>query len=92
MRTAARALGAALVEREATLDRLFAEGEIMSDRLTAETSAIGDIHGRLRGVHLQAHLETRGVLSPEQVARYNKLRGYDKPPGASSRHPGAHRH
>jgi Spy/CpxP family protein refolding chaperone len=92
MRGAARSLGAALIEREGALDRLFATAEITPDRLAAETSAIGDIQARLRAVHLLAHLETRAVLGAEQVARYNGLRGYDKPSVSSAPHSGAHRH
>jgi hypothetical protein len=30
----------------------------------------------VRGVHLQAHLEQVRILTPEQVSRYNVLRGY----------------
>ena len=91
MRTAARSLGAVLIEHEGALDRLFASGDITPDRLAAETSAIGNIQGRLRAVHLLAHLETRAILSAEQVAQYNRLRGYDKPPTSSPSHPGTHR-
>jgi len=92
MRAAARSLGAALIEREGALDRLFASGEIGPDRLAAETSAIGKIQARLRADHLLAHLETRAILSPEQVARYNRLRGYDQPAASSPPHSGPHRH
>jgi Spy/CpxP family protein refolding chaperone len=76
MSTAARPLGAELIDRERLLDQLFAKGEITPERLTAETSSISDIQGRLRAVHLSAHLETRAILTPEQVALYDKLRGY----------------
>lgn len=92
MRAAARPLGAALIEREGALDQLFAKSEVTPDRVAAETSAIGDLQARLRGAHLLAHLETRAILSPEQVAQYNKLRGYDKLSAPPPHHPGTHRH
>ena len=75
MSAAARPLGAELIDRERLLDQLFATGEITPERLTAETTAIGDIQGRLRAVHLAAHLETRAILTPEQVAQYNQTPG-----------------
>jgi len=34
------------------------------------------LEGELRFVHLKAHVELRAVLTPEQVARYDALRGY----------------
>ena len=58
------------------------------ERLTAETAAIAEIKGRLRAVHLAAHLETRRLLSTEQVTQYNRLRGYSETgtPGHDHRH------
>jgi hypothetical protein len=32
------------------------------------------------------------VLGPDQVARYNRLRGYDGPAAAGHGHPAGHRH
>ena len=78
MSASARPLGAELINRERLLDQLFAKGEITPEQLTAETSAIGQLQGRLRAVHLAAHLETRASLSPQQVAQYDRLRGYTK--------------
>ena len=89
MTAAAKPLGAKLVEREQALDGLFARGEITADRLAAETAAIGELQAQLRSVHLAAHLETRPLLSPEQIARYQRLRGYgDAAAPPSHHHPG----
>jgi Spy/CpxP family protein refolding chaperone len=77
MSEAAKPLGAELVDRERTLDQLFQKGEITPDWLAAETAAIGDLQGRLRVVHLSAHLETRALLRPEQITLYEQLRGYE---------------
>lgn len=76
MSTAAKPLGGELIAQEQALDRLFAKGDITPDRLAAATAAIGELRGRLRAVHLSAHLETRALLNPDQVARYQQLRGY----------------
>jgi len=88
MEEAAKPLGADLVERERTLDQLFAKGEITSDRLTAETAAIGELAARLRLVHLEAHLETHALLNAVQIARCLQLRGYGNPVGPMHHHHG----
>jgi hypothetical protein len=56
--------------------------------LTIETAAIGELSGRLRSVHLAAHLETRAMLHPDQIALYQRLRGYGDPASAAHHHPG----
>ena len=76
MSAAAKPLGGEIIDHEQELDRLFAEGRITSERLSGETAAIGALQGRLRSVHLAAHLETRDVLTPEQLTGYRQLRGY----------------
>ena len=87
MSTAAKLLGGELIAQEETLDRLFAKGDITPDRLTAATAAIAELQGRLRAVHLTAHLETRDLLNQGQIARYEQLRGYADPQS-----PGRHHH
>jgi Spy/CpxP family protein refolding chaperone len=86
MSAAAKSLGAEMIDREQALDRLFMKGEITPERLAAETIAIGELNGRLRAVHLAAHLETRALLRPEQLALYQQLRGYRESKG-HHRHP-----
>lgn len=76
MEAAAKALGAELVERERTLDQAFAQRAITDAGLAEQTAAIGTLQGRVRGVHLAAHIAMRHILTPEQVARYVELRGY----------------
>jgi hypothetical protein len=70
MRAAAKPLGAQLVERERILDQLFQKGEITPDRLAAETAGIAELQGRLRDVHLSAHLETKALLNADQITLY----------------------
>jgi hypothetical protein len=51
------------------------EAEQRNFTLSAETAAISALQGRLRSAHLAAHLETRDVLTPEQLAGNPRLRG-----------------
>jgi Spy/CpxP family protein refolding chaperone len=83
-------LGRQIVERERALDAMFAKGEIDAGKLRAATSGIARLQGDLRAAHLAAHIEMRRLLSPQQIKRYDELRGYT---GASEQKPGApHQH
>jgi len=58
--------------------------------LAEQTAAIGTLQGRVRGVHLAAHIAMRHILTPEQVTRYDELRGYAGDPTTSA--PAQHGH
>jgi len=88
MSAAAKPLGRELIAQEQALDLLFANGEITADRLAAATTAIAGLQGRLRAVHLSAHLETRALLNADQIARYQLLRGYGASPAEHHHHHG----
>ena len=75
-------LGKALVEAERRLDHLFASGAITPQSLASVLAETGDLQARLRGVHLQAHIEQARILTHEQVARYAQLRGYGDQSGS----------
>lgn len=77
MSSAARELGARIVELERTLDHGFAGHAIDAAAVERLAGEIGELGGRLRAVHLVAHLRTAEVLSHEQIARYAELRGYE---------------
>jgi Spy/CpxP family protein refolding chaperone len=91
MSAGARPLGAEILRLERDLDGNFASGLVAEDALAAETEAIGALQGRLRAIHLTAHLATRAVLTPVQIARYQELRGYTTSP-AHDEHGGNHHH
>ncbi len=76
MRDQARPLGAKIIEAERNLDRAFVEGRIDSESLRSQVVAIAALMGELRTLHLDAHLAQRALLAPEQIARYDALRGY----------------
>jgi len=85
MSAVAKPLGGQLIAQGQALDQLFAKGEITPD-LTVATAAIAELQGRLRAVHLSAHLETRALLNPDQIARYEQLRGYGDQQAPAQRH------
>jgi hypothetical protein len=72
----AKHLGGQIVEKERHLDRRFAHRHIDEATLRDLTAEIARLYGELRFAHLQAHLETREVLSGLQVETYDRLRGY----------------
>ena len=76
MRQETSALGRQLIEAERALDRLFAEKQATPQSVSAATQTAGAIEGELRAVHLRYHLVMMDVLTAEQVASYNGLRGY----------------
>jgi len=71
-------LGKQYVKKEAELDSLFSHQKIAEALLQSLVSEISAIKGQLRLVHLNAHLEMKRLLTPEQIAKYDELRGYKK--------------
>ena len=76
MKASAQRLGAELIAAEADLDKAFRSGAADEGSVRDATAHIAALQGRLRAVHLVAHLQTRRLLSSEQVAIYNAQRGY----------------
>jgi len=69
-------IGASLISQERQLDDSFANRTITLASLQSSTMEIGTTQAALRAAHLKYHLATVDILTPEQVARYNELRGY----------------
>ncbi len=69
-------LGERIVAQEHALDALFAEGRATPNAVRQMTSDLAELRGRLRAAHLNAHVALRDVLTPEQVAAYDRLRGH----------------
>jgi hypothetical protein len=83
MRTKAIAEGERLIGLEQALEEKFRSGTVSDDELRRALSEIADSRASLRFIHLSTHLRTPAILSAEQVARYNTLRGYTENPCAS---------
>jgi len=76
MKAAAMPLGRRVVEVERRLDALFARREASVDAIGRLTREAADLQGRLRAVHLRAHVEVRHLLTADQIVHYVSLRGY----------------
>jgi Spy/CpxP family protein refolding chaperone len=74
----ARELGAEVVRLERELDALFAEKRATAALVDAKLAEVAVAQARYRGSHLKTHIEARKLLTPEQVAQYDTLRGYSK--------------
>ena len=77
MHEQATRLGGLIVAKEGDLDRLFISKKIDSEKLHAVVADIARLQGELRVVHLKAHLEMRRLLTPDQIKKYDELRGYN---------------
>ena len=88
MEADAIALGRKVVDKERALDALFAEEKAAEGDIRPLLREIGDLQADLRLVHLKAHLKMKALLTAEQVAHYDQLRGYDAdaPPGQQHQH------
>ena len=93
MQAEAIRLGERIVEKEGTLDALFADQEADPGETRRLLREIGALQSDLRFAHLEAHLKMRDLLTDEQIRRYDQLRGYDAsaPPGQQHSHDD-HRH
>lgn len=72
----ARTLGAKRIESERALDALFADARMDEFALARAVRAAAALEGEYRLSHLETHRRMRALLTDEQVARYNRLRGY----------------
>lgn len=81
MQTEAQSLGEQILTQEEQLSAAFASGTVDEATLRSQVMALAELYGQLRMAHLRAHLQVTPLLTPEQIAAYNQLRGYT---GASS--------
>ena len=76
MKQAAIPLGLELIGLERELNNHFADRTITDELLDELLDKIAQVRKKLRYVHLSTHLKTPNILTPEQIALYNQLRGY----------------
>lgn len=79
----ARAIGAKVVQGERELDALFRRGDVGAAELERAVAAAAKVEGEYRLSHLETHRRLRALLTSQQVARYDELRGYGSGRGHS---------
>jgi hypothetical protein len=84
----ARGLGADVVRAEQALDALFANRQVPQASLAEAVRHAALAQAAYRLAHLETHRRMRAVLTDEQVARYDTLRGYT----AGAAQPHKHKH
>jgi len=82
MRAQAIEQGEAHIRLERELEQGFRNQTITEQTLKRKLGEISTSRGQLRYTHLVTHLKTPELLSTEQIARYNALRGYSDNPCA----------
>jgi len=90
MRERAQSAGRKIIEAERNLNEAFADDHIDRAILRSQINAIAILWGELRTIHLETHLAQRSLLTAEQIARYDVLRGYrgNPTPHGGQRHGG----
>ncbi|MEE9168251.1 MAG: hypothetical protein V3U73_00720 [bacterium] len=88
MQQEAKRLGQLIVVQEEGLDKLFNSLKMDPGKLQESIMHIADLNGKLRLTHLMAHLQMKSILSPEQILKYDVLRGYAS---SQTHHPMGHK-
>ena len=78
MQSEAKSFGRTIVTKERELSEAFATKKITDARLQDKTNELARLYGKLRSVHLQAHLQITPLLSVEQIQKYDRIRGYEQ--------------
>ena len=77
MQTEAKKIGLLIIKEEKELDSIFKTNNADEKLIKSKITEIAKLKGKLRFVHLDAHLKQRNILTVEQVNSYNRLRGYN---------------
>jgi Spy/CpxP family protein refolding chaperone len=72
----AQGIGAQRVEAERSLEMLFRSASVDQAKLAAAVRHAAMLEGEYRLAHLETHRRMRSLLTEEQVALYDRLRGY----------------
>ena len=76
MQTEAITLGTQIIDIEKAIDAAFVSATITKAFLQENVTKSAELYGQLRIVHLKYHLQMVDILTADQVAQYNELRGY----------------
>lgn len=92
MKLGAISIGTRYVEAERAIDNVFKEGAAQTGGLQTRLRDAERLRSELRRAHLQAHVETTPVLTPEQRKKYSELRGYGVGSDQDMQLHGPHKH
>ena len=73
----ARELGKRIVRVEDELNTAFRQGLVSERSVNDDAEQIGRLRGKLRAVHLTAHLKTKDVLTRTQIDMVKSMRAKD---------------
>jgi len=76
MRAAVVPAGRRYLDALRALEDDFRAGTLTEPELPGRVAETTRLEGDLAAAHLVAHLQTAALLTPEQIAAYNRLRGY----------------
>ena len=76
MQAEAQQTGERFIAAEAAIEAAFRDGGVTPGALRALIDTSASARAELRFIHLSRHLETPPLLTAEQIALYNELRGY----------------
>lgn len=83
MRNAAIPAGERLIEAESAIEAAFAHGTVEEALLRQLLAEAESARAELRFIHLSQHYKTVALLTPQQIDRYQVLRGYADDPCAN---------
>ncbi len=75
MQAAVIPAGRRYLDARSALEEYFRAGTLTEADLPARVAEVYRLEGELAAAHLDAHLKTAEILTPDQVATYNRLRG-----------------
>ena len=78
MESRAKELGTRIVRIEDELSTAFRQGLVSERSVKDDSEQIGRLRGRLRAVHLTAHLKTKEIMTRAQIELYKTLRSKEK--------------
>lgn len=73
-------LGLKLIAIESDLNDAFATNSISEESLQNKLEESAGVYTQLRYTHLKYHLAMMDILTPDQITKYNSLRGYTSDP------------
>ena len=77
MQIEAKKIGLLIIKKEKELDSIFRTNNANKKLIKNKINEIAQLKGKLRFVHLDAHLKQKQILSDQQINSYNRLRGYN---------------